>query len=121
MKTILVVEDDTNLGRLFSNNLEARGYRALLVDNLTAARKKIKTLHPDLLIIDILLDCENGLELVQELYTQPQFRRLPIIITSASPPHIQKSKVYPNIRYRLVKPFDVQTLISAVLSLTSCA
>lgn len=117
MKTILVVEDDTRLGRLFTTNLHARGYNTLLADDLTTARQNINEHCPDLIILDILLGEENGLELAHELSRHHQLKNTPIIVASASVPDIQQSQFLPNILSRLPKPFDVRMLLNTVSEL----
>jgi DNA-binding NtrC family response regulator len=62
MKTILVVDDDRNLRRLYKSELEAEGYRILLAENGTQAIDLANDESPDLIVMDIRMPETDGLE-----------------------------------------------------------
>jgi CheY-like chemotaxis protein len=62
MKTILVVDDDRNLRRLYKNELEAEGYRVTLAANGREALTLVASELPDLVVMDIRMPELDGLE-----------------------------------------------------------
>ncbi len=63
--SVMVVEDDTALGELLVEELEAEGYRVLHVESAEAAQEAMDEFDPDLVISDLQLPGADGLALVQ--------------------------------------------------------
>jgi len=66
-KTILIVEDDMALAKLYSTELELAGYTVVHVAEGTGAVDSIKQNNPDLVLLDIMLPGKNGLEILQDI------------------------------------------------------
>jgi DNA-binding response OmpR family regulator len=81
MNTILVVDDDKNLRRLYQAELEAEGYRVILAENGRQAVNLAARELPDLVVMDIKLPEMNGLEAMGRLLKDRS--GLPIILNSA--------------------------------------
>ncbi len=80
-KTIFVVDDSATILMSVKNNLEIAGYTVHSATDGVLALEKLKTgLKPDLIITDINMPNMNGLELIQQLRTLPNFRFTPILI-----------------------------------------
>lgn len=65
--SILVVEDDENLGLALADNLLAEGYRVEVSEDGAAARSAMATDSFDLVILDIMLPDTDGYTLCREL------------------------------------------------------
>ncbi len=81
MKTILVVDDDRNLRRLYKYELEAEGYRVILAENGREALEMVSTEVPDLVVMDIRMPELDGLEAMAR--TLKKHGRIPILLNSA--------------------------------------
>lgn len=64
---VLVVEDEPKLSRVVRNYLEREGYLAHLAETCTQALQSVKTLKPDLVILDIMLPDGSGLEVLKKI------------------------------------------------------
>lgn len=64
---VLIVEDDADIMAANRDLLELEGYRVTCVRSLAAGREAAARVHPDLVILDILLPDGNGLDLCREL------------------------------------------------------
>ena len=64
---ILVVDDDKRLRELLRKYLAERGFRVSVATGAADARRQIASLDFDLLVLDIMMPGENGLELTQSL------------------------------------------------------
>ena len=79
---ILVCEDDRDVARLLSLMLERDGYRADVVHDAAAARRRLAERSYAALTLDLRLPDQDGVELIRELRAREATRRLPIIVVS---------------------------------------
>jgi len=120
--TILLVEDDADTARSLTKALEASGYRVVSVETGAEARELLDHLHPDLILLDLMLPDTDGLVLTSALKAQSN---IPIIICSAR--HEQVDRVL-GLKLGaddfIAKPFDLDDLearVEAVLRRASRA
>lgn len=66
-KTIMIVDDDLALGEMLSIVLESEGYRAVTCSDGLRAIKLFPTIHPDLVLLDIMLPGMNGIGVAKVL------------------------------------------------------
>ncbi len=66
-ETILVVDDDVDIREIISMYLEKDGYRVYTAADGTQALTEAFSLHPDLIILDLMLPGLDGIEVCQEL------------------------------------------------------
>jgi DNA-binding response OmpR family regulator len=81
MAKILIVDDETNVGKLYSEELRAEGYETVLATNVTEALEAVEREDPDLVILDIKLGEESGIDALMKIAKQR--KRLPVILNSA--------------------------------------
>jgi len=67
MKKILIVDDDPDILKVVSAFLELEGFEVYQAQSVSEARKVFQKTTPDLIILDIMLPDESGLEWLKEL------------------------------------------------------
>jgi two-component system phosphate regulon response regulator OmpR len=77
---ILVVDDDRRLRELIARYLGEQGYHVVTAVDAADARAKLKGLAFDLLVLDIMMPGENGLELTAGLRSESD---VPILLLTA--------------------------------------
>src|SRR6201987_1257885 len=80
MKTILIVDDEPAAGYGLRRALEAK-YRIAEADSAEAAREALETEKPDLLLLDVVLPGQSGLEVLQ--WMREQGSQTPVLMVSA--------------------------------------
>jgi two-component system, OmpR family, alkaline phosphatase synthesis response regulator PhoP len=80
---ILVVDDDRQLARLMQSYLEQAGYRVVTAYDGTTARQHIQTERPALVVLDVMLPDDDGLDIMQYVRRTPHLAHLPIILLTA--------------------------------------
>lgn len=91
-RSILIV-DDWEDNRLFLVELlQSIGFETIQAKQGKEGLAKALEFQPDLIITDILMLEMNGLEMTQELRKLPQFKRTPIIASSASVSPVEQEK-----------------------------
>ena len=107
MQTILIIDDDISIGNLEEEVLERAGYAVLRAYSGTEALLLLKSVHPSLILLDLMLPGLSGEELL------PLIKNAPIIVVSA--------KVQDKVDLLLggaadyiTKPFDTSELLARV-------
>jgi two-component system, OmpR family, phosphate regulon response regulator OmpR len=79
---ILVVDDDARLRTLLSRYLAEQGFRVTTAENAEDARAKLRSVSPDLLVLDVMMPGENGLALTEAL-RRDHGQDLPVLLLTA--------------------------------------
>lgn len=82
MAKILLVEDDIFLSSLLGNRLKKEGFEVLNIKSGNEALKALKEFNPDLVLLDLILPGKSGFEVMEEINSDPQAPKVPIIILS---------------------------------------
>jgi two-component system OmpR family response regulator len=77
---ILVVDDDRDIRDLLRAYLEKNGFRATAVANGNETRRALERTQVDLIVLDLMLPHESGLEICRELRTHSD---IPIVMLTA--------------------------------------
>ena len=118
-KMIFIVEDDEAIGALLVQAIEQETpYQAVLASDGFQALKMLRTVKPDLLILDYGLPDMNGLELYDTIHEVKALERLPALIISADTGRIQK-EVKARQLPQLKKPFELINLFETIERLFS--
>lgn len=83
MKKILVVDDEPDILRLYSNELEDEGYHVRLASNGEEAEKIVNSESVDLVVLDIKMQKKDGLATLSQLKRIK--KDLPVVLNSAYP------------------------------------
>jgi len=118
--SILIVEDDEWLAEQHSRVLTKVGYKATIVPHALAAIQAIDIVHPDAIILDVLLTGSTAFALLHELQSYGDTGDIPIILCTnlASELSIDDLKLY-GVRQILDKttmtPSDLILALKSVL------
>jgi two-component system alkaline phosphatase synthesis response regulator PhoP len=82
-KKILIVEDEKDILDLIRLYLEKDGYRISTAMTGLEGLKMVKSEHPDLVILDLMLAEMDGLEVCKRIRADPQTALLPVIMLTA--------------------------------------
>ena len=82
-KTVLIVEDNELNMKLFRDLLEAHGYETSGTSNGFEALELVRTLRPDLILMDIQLPQVSGLEVTRWIKDDPELRAIPVVAVTA--------------------------------------
>lgn len=115
---VLVVEDEEALALLLRYNLEAAGYRCVLIGRGDEAEEHLRDEVPDLLVLDWMLPGLSGLELCRRLRMRPSTGRLPILMLTARGEEAEKVRgLAVGADDYLVKPFSMAELMARIKAL----
>ncbi|MBO5341585.1 MAG: response regulator transcription factor [Lachnospiraceae bacterium] len=118
MSLIYIVEDDKNILEIESFALKNSGYDIRGFSLAKDFYYAMEDFLPDLILLDIMLPDEDGLNILLKLRNNPTTRKLPIILVTAKTSEIDKVKGLDfGADDYMTKPFGVMELISRVKAL----
>lgn len=118
MALLYIVEDDRNIQEIEAFALKNSGYSVETFDCAKKFYNRVKLRVPDLIVLDIMLPDEDGLEIVRKMRMQAETKHVPVIMVSAKTTELDKVKGLDiGADDYLTKPFGVMELISRVKAL----
>jgi DNA-binding response OmpR family regulator len=83
MKTILIIEDSTDVRENIAEILKLENYEAVTAENGTIGIEKAKTVMPDLIICDIMMPGISGYDVLKQLNNDTSTGGIPFIFLTA--------------------------------------
>lgn len=109
---LLVVDDDTRIRNLLMQFLSENGFRVTVAGTADEARRKLRGLDFDLLVLDVMMPGENGVDLTRALRAE---KDVPILmLTALSETDSRIAGLEAGADDYLPKPFDPRELILRV-------
>ncbi len=110
IKTVLVVEDDQDIGEVFVQALsQETSYLPVLATDGEEALTLVKDIQPDLLVLDYHFPHMNGMELYDHLHTMKALQEVPAIMVSATLP---ERELQQHGMLGLAQPVDLNELLA---------
>ena len=115
---IYCVEDERNIRELIVYTLESSGFTARGLESGKELNAAIAEQLPDLILLDIMLPGEDGLEILSRLKASEVTKEIPVIMVTAKTSELDKVKGLDlGADDYITKPFGVMELISRVKAL----
>lgn len=120
MKTILIVEDNAALVRLYSKWLQQPGSTLFQAETAEEALTQLQTVVPDMVVLDINLPDGSSLPIIEQLKSDPDFQHTEVVLISGMadlPKEIKAAGVTNFLR----KPVSINTLMDLANHLPATA
>jgi len=106
---LLVVDDDARLGELLRRYLSDSGFRVTIAADASEARANLASLAFDLVVLDVMMPGESGLDLTRALRRKG---RVPILLlTAMAEPEDRVNGLEEGADDYLSKPFEPRELV----------
>ncbi len=111
-KTILIVEDESNIRELLRMYLEQEGYTVESAQNGSEGLRTFKRVHPDLVLLDLMMPVMDGNQMIRELRT---FSKTPVIMLTAKGEMMDKvAGLELGADDYITKPFEMREVMARV-------
>jgi len=126
---ILIVEDDDRLRERLARYLSGEGFRVTAATDAADARSKLRSIDPDLMVLDVMMLGESGLDLIQSLRQEqgqdpvrpgssPRSSDLPVLLlTARTAPEDRIAGFEAGADDYLGKPFEPRELVLRIRAL----
>lgn len=115
MATILIVDDDASIRAVIVHALKSAGHQVFTAGDGKEGLWHSRAVRPDLIITDLFMPIQEGLELIKELRAGfPQIGILAISGTSVASRAMLAVALELGATTTLEKPFDKETLLALV-------
>jgi len=114
-KSILIVDDDQDIRDLLSYNLQKSGYSVNEAINGFDCLEKIKTIKPNLILLDVMMPEMDGLEVCQQIKSDPKNHDILIcFLTARGEDYSQIAALEVGGDDYVTKPIKPKVLISRI-------
>ena len=112
---IFCVEDDSNIRELVVYTLESTGFQARGFEDGSSFLEALALETPELVLLDIMLPGEDGMELLRKLKASKKTREIPVIMVTAKGAEYDKVKgLDAGADDYVTKPFGMMEMISRI-------
>ena len=110
MATVVVMDDDTVIAKMIATIVESQGHQVHVVDNVPGAWDLLAK-KPDLMVLDIDLPNETGIDLVMRMRGSSDYEQIPVLFVTAFAERARPLQATGKGAVDIVeKPFSVQEL-----------
>jgi DNA-binding response OmpR family regulator len=114
-KTVLVIDDHQDLAELVERTLAQEGLDVIIALDGKSGLEIARQHHPDLVVLDLTMPGLDGLEVCQQLRSDPRMGRVPIIVLSARAMEADRVLgLEKGADDYLIKPFGPRELVARV-------
>ncbi|MBQ8056745.1 MAG: response regulator transcription factor [Ruminococcus sp.] len=112
---IYCVDDDNTIREIEVYTLKQTGFEAKGFADGEALFEELKTEKPDLIVLDIMLPGKDGMDILQEIRSNPETEKIPVIMATAKGTEIDKIQgLDKGADDYLVKPFGTMEMVSRI-------
>jgi two-component system phosphate regulon response regulator OmpR len=118
---LLIVDDDTRIRELLSRVMKKNGYRVTTAADAVEARTALKNLAFDLIVLDVMMPGESGLDFVAALRAGQTGLSAPdvpvLMLTARAEPVDRVTGLERGVDDYVTKPFDPRELVLRIASI----
>ena len=115
MKTILLIEDNSEILENFTEFLEIEGYKILGASNGKKGVELAVQFIPDLIICDVLMPEMDGHEVLHSLLETSATYQIPFIFSTSMSEKVERKEALSlGADDYIIKPFDMEALLKMI-------
>jgi len=117
-RQVLLIEDEPHIAEAIHFILSRDGWSVSLHNDGVGAVRKVQDQRPDLLILDLMLPGQSGLEILTQLRAQADLSDLPVLmLTAKGLSRDREAARNAGVNLFMTKPFSNAEILAAVRSL----
>ncbi len=122
MPNVLLIDDEPELRSLLSTILVKNDFAVTFAEDGASGLRQAKELHPDLIILDIIMPGMDGFEVIRRLQEDPSCSHIPImVLTAIATSYGRQTATDAGANDFVTKPFTVGDLVTRAKTMTDKA
>ncbi|MDI7275468.1 MAG: response regulator [Anaerolineae bacterium] len=114
--TVVIVEDNQDLVRLYSRYLASRGYRLIEISDPAVAVERIAEIMPHAVVLDLMMSRVDGWQILQRLRGTASLREIPVAVCSVlNEPELARSLGASAYLRKPVRPAELLECLTGLL------
>ncbi|HEX9268728.1 MAG TPA: response regulator [Candidatus Limnocylindria bacterium] len=114
-RVVVIGEDDAPIASLLRDSInDEPGYQAVVVADGPRLLDTVRTVHADLLILDIMMPGLNGFEVYDRVVADREIRTMPVLFISAVASQFAHEFERRKLTSVIDKPFDLNHVLARV-------
>ena len=116
VRQIVCIEDEPEMIDLIQLILSRRGFEVIGATGGKEGLDKVREMHPDLVLLDLMMPDMDGWEVYQQMKADETMRDIPVVVVTAKAQNIDKvlGLHIAKVDDYIAKPFSPQELIDSV-------
>lgn len=112
MANILIIEDDYDGSRLMGHTLSYLGHKILHADSVAQGFDTLGQSPVDLIVLDMLLPDQSGVDFLKIVQCQPQISNIPVVVLTAHDRFLADRDLrgFENVQRIFIKPLGLRQL-----------
>jgi DNA-binding response OmpR family regulator len=117
---VLLVDDDDMLRKMTEILLSKQGFEVLTAENGDKAIQQLKVMHPDVILMDVMMPDMDGFSVCREIKTNPVTAGIPIVmLTALDNPENKVKGLEGGADDYISKPFEIAELTAKIKAITN--
>lgn len=115
-KKILIIDDEEGVLKMYKDKLDSEGFETLTAMDGKTGIETAKSKKPDLILLDIIMPKYNGLDVLRDMKTSEELKKIPVYLLTNLPEDCSedKAKELGANGYMVKAQFEPQTLSDTV-------
>jgi CheY-like chemotaxis protein len=111
------VEDTKEVVMMIRDYLELAGYKVVTAQDGVEALAQARLVHPDLILMDVMMPRMDGFEATRNLRSEPEFKHTPIVaLTALAMPSDRERCLAAGMDEYISKPINLKALVRIIQS-----
>jgi DNA-binding response OmpR family regulator len=121
-KRVLLIEDEPNIIEAIRFILARDGWEVETLADGSLAAERVRSLRPDVVILDVMLPGRSGFDILDELRADPATAALPVLLLTAKGQSADRARAEAAGASRyMTKPFSNAEMLASVRALAGAA
>lgn len=112
---VYAIDDEESIRKLYEESLAFGGFEVRTGQSGTDLDRLLSTRRPELILLDVMLEGEDGFSILTRLKNAPEYRDIPVIMVSAKGNEVDKvTGLNLGADDYIAKPFGVHELLARI-------
>ena len=80
MQTILIIDDDASMARLYTNIFKIEGFNVVVASSGKEGLEKLQEITPSIILLDLMMPNMSGFDFLEHIRKAEKTQKVPVIV-----------------------------------------